>query len=496
LPAYRRHGKSSGGDNDRDELDMTEARQVSAEAAGDDGATLLAADLLDDIIGSVATTAIAATLAIVIALVLWLDTRSPWLAAWLGVSALLYGFRLWLLMRFRQLTDRSRRPRELLHRWMAVTALHGMLWSLLAVGAALAHDISGHALVCVTIAGLCAGTVASYSAYPRLVDAFTWPALIPMVVATFFLGGPHYWALAAFCLVFGVAASLYARRAHGWMMAARLANVEKDRLLEKLATANERAETASRAKSMFLATVSHELRTPLNAIIGYSDMLLEDLVPEGNTQVTADLRRINGAGQHLLSLVNDVLDLSKIEAGRMDLSPTRFDLRAFIDDVAAASRRQVEQNGNRFEIDHGRSLGLIVADETKLRQIVLNLLSNAGKFTRDGQVVLSVERDCGPPGDWVQIAVRDTGIGIEPAAMARLFSEFTQAEAGTQGKFGGTGLGLALSRKLCRLMGGDIAAESTPGVGSCFTAIIRVDRIDERDGVATDDPVALPQAAA
>jgi signal transduction histidine kinase len=243
------------------------------------------------------------------------------------------------------------------------------------------------------------------------------------------------------------------------------------RLATQLTAATEEAETASRAKTEFLARMSHELRTPLNAVIGYSEMLLEDAEAGHGIgdQHAADVRRIHGAGRHLLAMVNDVLDLAKIEAGRMDVLAEPIELAAFIDDIAATSRQLVALRRNELKVEHAGDLGTMVGDATKLRQVTLNLLSNAAKFTENGRITLAVTREHQAGGDWIRIAVSDTGIGIDRDTLARLFTNFTQADASIAARYGGTGLGLALSRKLCRLMGGEIIAESEPGHGSCFT---------------------------
>jgi signal transduction histidine kinase len=240
----------------------------------------------------------------------------------------------------------------------------------------------------------------------------------------------------------------------------------------RMREAKDRAERANAAKSVFLAKMSHQLRTPLNAVIGYSEILLEDADQDGNDEQMADLKRINSAGRHLLSLVTDVLDISKIDMDDVALTITRFDLGGFVNDVAATCRSLVEHNGNEFIVETGPELGIVASDETRLRQVVLNLLSNSGKFTTNGRVYLRVHRDRSALGEHIVIAVEDTGIGISPNDLDRLFTNFNQAEGSTPGKYGGTGLGLALSRGLCRLMRGEIGVTSELGVGSTFTVRI------------------------
>jgi signal transduction histidine kinase len=231
----------------------------------------------------------------------------------------------------------------------------------------------------------------------------------------------------------------------------------------------EDAERANRAKSVFLAKMSHQLRTPLNAVIGYSEILLEDAAREANDEQQKDLKRINNAGKHLLSLVADVLDVSKIGGQDVDLAIQTFDLRSFVQDVAETCRSLIANNGNEFKIEYGPALATITSDPTRLRQAILNLLSNAGKFTRRGTVVLAASRFVRDGQDWIEIAVRDTGIGIKPENLQRLFIDFNQAEASTQRQYGGTGLGLAVSQALCRAMNGGIRVDSEYGKGSCFT---------------------------
>jgi two-component system, NtrC family, sensor kinase len=238
-------------------------------------------------------------------------------------------------------------------------------------------------------------------------------------------------------------------------------------------------ELASQHKSQFLANMSHELRTPLNAIIGYSEMLQEEAEDLGEEAFIPDLQKVNAAGKHLLGLINDILDLSKIEAGRMDLYLETFDVGQLVMDVQAIVQPLVEKNGNRLIVQATNDLGTMRADQTKVRQTLFNLLSNASKFTERGTITLRVERDEGREArgevpnthhpSSIIFAVSDTGIGMTEEQLGRLFEAFSQAEASTRSRYGGTGLGLAISRHFCRLMGGDLTVESTYGQGSTFT---------------------------
>ena len=209
--------------------------------------------------------------------------------------------------------------------------------------------------------------------------------------------------------------------------------------ISELLQARREAEGASRSKSQFLANMSHELRTPLNAIIGYSEMLVEEAEDAGRGML-ADLGKIHSAGRHLLSLINDILDLSKIEAGKMDLYVEDFDLDPVIEDVVATAQPLAEKNGARLEAG-GSRLGTMHSDVTRIRQVLLNLLSNACKFTHGGTVRLAVTREAGEDGDWVRFVVSDDGIGMSPDQLERLFQAFTQASASTAARYGGTGLG-------------------------------------------------------
>jgi len=260
--------------------------------------------------------------------------------------------------------------------------------------------------------------------------------------------------------------------------------IENVRLFDEIQDKSRQLAEASQHKSQFLANMSHELRTPLNAIIGVTEMLREDA--EALKQDLEPLDRVLGAGRHLLALINDILDLSKIEAGRMELHLETFSLVPVIKDVAKTIEPMATKNGNRLVIDCPADLGTIHADQTRFRQSLLNLTSNANKFTEKGTVTITAHQGQENGGDWITLAVTDTGIGMTAEQMGKLFQEFAQASSSTASKYGGTGLGLVISRRFCQMMGGDITVESAPGRGSTFT--IRLPRI-------VDTPKELVAAA-
>jgi signal transduction histidine kinase/DNA-binding response OmpR family regulator len=296
---------------------------------------------------------------------------------------------------------------------------------------------------------------------------------------------------------------------------------------QQLARSEQRAQAATEAKSQFLANMSHELRTPLNAIIGYSEMVEEELEEQGHRQLVPDLQKIHAAAKHQLGLINDILDLSKIEAGKMTLFLEVFDLAATVHEVVNTIQPLVSKNGNRLELDCPANLGMIRSDQTKVRQVLFNLLSNAAKFTEKGTIRLHVSRaprtqdqnlgagsqnpGAGAAGNGehqagltddllradgqIVFTVTDTGIGMSPDQLGRLFQAFTQAEAATTRKYGGTGLGLVISKKFCQTMGGDLTATSELGKGSVFTVTLPANTTEPfrgaRGGMLTV-PTALP----
>lgn len=263
---------------------------------------------------------------------------------------------------------------------------------------------------------------------------------------------------------------------------------------EQLVQSEQRARAATQAKSHFLANMSHELRTPLNAIIGYSEMLQEEAQDSGQESFIPDLKKINRSGRHLLDLINDVLDLSKIEAGKMELYLETFDIPNLLEDISTTVQLLVQKNSNVLEVRCPANLGAMRADMTKVRQSLFNLLSNASKFTKNGKITLEAAREISPTkGDWIVFRVSDTGIGMTREQQDRVFEAFSQADASTARDFGGTGLGLTITKTFCRMMGGDVTLTSEPGKGTTF--IIRLPtevREPNPESAAASESIAAP----
>jgi signal transduction histidine kinase len=256
---------------------------------------------------------------------------------------------------------------------------------------------------------------------------------------------------------------------------------------EQLRQATQEVDLANRAKSEFLAKMSHELRTPLNAVIGYSAMLLEDMEEAGHDQQCEDLEKIQHAGQHLLNLINDLLDLSKLDVGKMECNVEPLDVRTLIDDVTASYRGQITAGGNTLRVTCPGDVGGIEGDATKLGRALANLISNAAKFTQDGMIDITVSKT----DEWLTITVADTGCGIDPGRLQTLFESFNENENATTSKYSEVSLGLPLSARLCRLMGGTLSVESRVGQGSRFQMVVPTSHA--RDA-GLDDPARIVAA--
>jgi signal transduction histidine kinase/DNA-binding response OmpR family regulator len=311
------------------------------------------------------------------------------------------------------------------------------------------------------------------------------------VVAALYLPDVQHKTVGIIWQVYGTAAAIIiAVMALSFLLANRLSEAlalaETSR--QEAEAAREAAESANRTKSTFLANMSHELRTPMNAIIGYSEMLIEEAEDLDVKGLTPDLDKIRGAGKHLLSLINDILDLSKIEAGKTTLFLEEIKVADVVQDIVATIQPLMEKNENTLEVEYPVDCGSIRADLTKIRQTLFNLLSNASKFTEKGTVRLNIERCQTPSGERIIFAVSDTGIGMTGEQVGKLFQAFTQADASTTRKYGGTGLGLIISRKFCQMMGGDITVASTPGMGTTFTVDLPVEVSEPQPEAATKIP--------
>ena len=391
------------------------------------------------------------------------------LAAWLGVvwlATLLRGV-LWYAW------SRSGFGAESLRRWTslfwAATTVAALAWSggaVLLLGTADSRETMMLAIMMFAITAIGATSLASH-----LPSASTFITVLLVPTAAMMVGNADAVVRISGLAVFVGTAALIATvfRAHREMGQLIRADLRVSAAADEAMRARSAAEDASRAKSEFLANMSHELRTPLNAILGYSEMLWEDARDEGAEAQAADLEKVTAAGRHLLALITDVLDLSKIEAGRMELHVDTVDIADIVRHVVDTSATLAASAGNTLTVQGLDTAGTIQSDPVKLQQVLLNLVGNACKFTRGGRIDVCCRRETRGGTDWLVVDVSDTGIGMTAEQRSRLFGQFMQADSSTTRRYGGTGLGLAISQRLCHLMHGDITVQSTFGQGSTFT---------------------------
>jgi signal transduction histidine kinase len=411
-----------------------------------------------------------------------------WLAALVGV--LLARLAIW---------DRwRRRPADGL--WEAAflvgVAATALVWSA-GVVVLLSGASTGQALVLIVVM-VTIGAAGSGTLSPHLGAAVTFLVVVIVPGAIVLLGqaDPIMRTAGGLLVIAAVSLVAIARRLNNDVMGLIRAEFRHAEAEQAARRAQKEAEEANRAKSAFLANMSHELRTPLNAIIGYGELLHEDAVASANAEAAADLGKITAAGRQLLALVTDVLDLSKIEAGRLEILCEPFDADGVLQAVVDMTTPLARARGNALSVQAGTRLGPVVSDPVRLHQILLNVIANACKFTSDGRVTVAGHRRATPAGDWIEIAVTDTGIGIPPEHMPKLFREFSQADASTTRRFGGTGLGLAISARLAALLGGTISAESQAGAGSTFVVRLPAAAPDSTAAPGKDPGAAPAQVQA
>ncbi len=391
------------------------------------------------------------------------------LALWLGAVWLAAAVRglLWLSWRRTGFATASIRRWTL--RFWGVAALATLTWS--AGAGILVQDAGSREAMMLAIMMLAVTAIGATSLASHLPSAITFIVGILAPVALGMIGktDPVVAVSGLAVLVATVALVATVVRTHREMAHIIRTDLQLSAAAVEAQQARAAAEDANLAKSEFLAKMSHELRTPLNAIIGYSEMLWEDAKDQGAHGTAADLERVTTAGRHLLALITDVLDLSKIEAGRMELNVDTVDAAAVVRHVVDTSVALAAASGNVLRADGLETLGTLRTDPVKLQQVLLNLVGNACKFTHHGRIAVACRRERGDPSEWIVIDVADTGIGMTPPQIGRLFRQFVQADSSTTRRFGGTGLGLAISQHLCLMMGGAITVQSEHGRGSTFT---------------------------
>lgn len=396
------------------------------------------------------------------------------LAAWLGAVWLTTLIRGLLWYSWSRTGFEAAGVRRWSYAFWAVTTMAALAWSAGAVTLLDGADSRVTLMLAIMMFAITAFGSSSLASHLPSASTFIVVILVPLALSMIAKTDPVV-RISGLATVVGTAALIaVVVRAHRDVATLIRTDLRLSAAVAEAVHARAAAEEANVAKSAFLANMSHELRTPLNVILGYSEMLSEDARAQGASDTAADLERVTAAGRHLLALVTDVLDLSKIEAGRMDLHVDTVDVAAVVRHVVDTSGTLAKAGGNDLSVDGLETLGTIQSDAVKLQQVLLNLVGNACKFTSQGRVHVGCRRERGEATDWLVIDVTDTGIGMTPEQMTRLFGQFMQADSSTTRRFGGTGLGLAISQRLCAMLGGAITVQSEFGRGSTFTVRVPV----------------------
>lgn len=419
--------------------------------------------------------------------VMWNTVPHAVLLAWVGALAVHQAFRIFSYRRYLAANPSASESPWWGHLYIVSTTIAGCIWGSAGLLFYVPESTISLVYLCLILFGIASLTIPTLSVYAPAFYPLVVLVLLPFILRAFASGHTEQILIAVPLIIALFLAVTFGRKINRLLDESIRRGFENQALREIAERARVEAEKSSRAKSQFLATMSHELRTPLNAIIGYSELMTLHPARFSTADAKDPLERILRAGRHLLNLINDLLDMAKIEAGKTSFRYEDVDVAALVRDAIETTRSLAEQTGNTVSVRCPVALPPLRTDPKRLTQVVLNLVSNACKFTERGRVDISIAPVVADGRKWIEVAVADTGIGVGREQMERLFEDFSQADDGKQRKFGGTGLGLAISRRICRAMGGDLTVASELGKGSTFTA-----RLPERPPLENQPPEPSP----